>query len=213
MTINGASAILALTLSIALAAQPLAAETPIWRAGSDRPAPGETPPSPRVLAAVVRHLDPYDVEMLDRCVAEQSLRPHDYARFLRQVRIPAGAGIELYFVRPALDSDCLALYGAHLFRYFLVERRAKTGRWRIAFADGGDAFAVFARTHHGLNDIEPTGCDAGHCGSDRMIFDGVRYRSSQCHVTTWETGRQITRPMRCWSGSATSTRRRSSIQR
>jgi hypothetical protein len=140
-----------------------------------------------------------DVRMIGECLTEQGLAPRNYGTLLRAVRIRAGPGRRLWFVRPALTPWCHALYGAHLFRYFLVEERLGRAprRYRVVFRGIGDFFAVYPRLSHGLNDIEPTGCVAFECRTSRMAYDGAGYRPIRCTRTTWPNGREVTRPRRC----------------
>jgi hypothetical protein len=177
-----------------------AAKTPLFRTGSEHAAPGEVRAAQPLLRFVLGALESDDVRMLDECIVEQGLTPRDYGTLLRAVSIRAGPGRRLWFVRPALTPWCRALYGAHLFRYFLVEERLGSlpRRYRLVFRGVGDFFAVYPRLSHGLNDIEPTGCAAFECRTSRMAFDGAVYRPTRCTRTTWRrNGEEVTRPIRC----------------
>lgn len=187
---------------MAVVAPAHAAEKPIFRASTETPTPGARLPSPPLAQAVVAAMDKDDVALLDDCLTENGLKRGQYASLLRAVRIQNQAGRTLWFVRPALEPFCMALYGAHAFRYFLFEELSGPSKpkYRIVFRNGGDAFAVYPRVNHGLNDIEPTGCIATGCRSARLSFDGNQYRPVQCSVTTWDgNGREIRRTRRCES--------------
>ncbi|NEX95208.1 hypothetical protein, partial [Caulobacter sp. 17J65-9] len=169
------------------------AETPLFSTGTETETPGEARPSKALVRTVIRRLDASDVEMLDECVAFHGLKAGDYAALLSAVRVKPAPGRELWFVRPALAPRCDALYGAHLFRYFLVERRAG-GAMRVVFENGGDGFAVYPTVSHGLNDIETTGCTVGDCWIVRHAYDGKAYRPARCmHEIVGER----TEPMNC----------------
>ena len=185
-----------------------AAEKPILQASTELLTPGAVRPSPSLTQGALRALDKDDIKLLDGCLADGKLRRGDPASLLRAVRIHNRAGRTLWFVRPALEPYCSALYGAHLFRYFLIEELngPPKPKYRIRFQNAGDAFAVYPRTSHGLNDIEPAGCIASGCRSARLSFDGHQYRPVRCKVTTWgKKGREITRRRQCESDEGSDT--------
>lgn len=179
-----------------------ASDKPLLKTGTEISAPGEVLPSPELVRVVLGTINNDDVERLDACLSEQGLKRSDYASLLRAVRIDAGANVSLWFVRPALKPYCLALYGAHLFRYFWIEEQPSGSQrsYRLLFHNGGDFFAVYRRQSHGLNDIEATGCTASECRSTRMAFDGREYQPIRCSWMTWdEQHREITHLRRCGS--------------
>lgn len=191
-------------LLLALVVQPgLAADEPVLLVGTEASADGEVRPSQELVSVVLRAIDRRDIELLDECLSEQGLRQADYASLLRAVRIDAGGGRNLWFVRPALRPYCFALYGAHAFHYFLIEERpsGSSERYRLLFQNRGDFFAVYRQQSHGLNDIEATGCIVSECRSARMSFDGRQYRPVQCTCTTWDSASPegVTRQRQCGS--------------
>lgn len=183
----------------ALMAQPVFADdNPLFKAG-EGPTPGEIRPSAALVRVVLGAIDKDDIEQLDGCLAEHEFKRADYASLLLAVKIDAGAGRTLWFVRPAHEPFCLALYGAHSFRYFWIEERPSGARprFRIRFHSGGDYFAVYPQQSHGLNDIEETNCIATACISERMSFDGQKYQTVRCTRTTYEDGRKVKEEERC----------------
>lgn len=192
-----------LTILLSAGSPAAAAERPLFTAYSEhpeRPRQRQVRPAPALVRLVLRAVDSNDVRLLDTCIAEQRLRPGDYGSLLRAVRIRAGPDRLLWFVRPVLRPPyCPALYGAHLFRYFLFEERTAGARprYRLVFQNGGDYFAVYRRLHRGLNDIEATSCTVGDCWTVRMAYDGMRYRPSRCSHTAVNRGQEVTRPRRC----------------
>ncbi|HEV2818716.1 MAG TPA: hypothetical protein VGW40_16020 [Allosphingosinicella sp.] len=186
---------------LAVGCSAAAAERPLFRAGSEQAVPGEMRPALPLIRFVLNALDREDARTLAECIAENGLGAGDYGALLRAVRIGAGPGRRLWFVRPSHGPLwCHALYGAHLFRYFLVEERLgrTSRRYRLVFRNGGDFFAVYPRLHHGLNDIETTGCNAFKCWIVRLAYDGRRYRPIRCSRTDWRRdGTTVTRPIRC----------------
>src|SRR5262249_7687459 len=174
---------------------------PLFKATTETPAPGEIRPSKALVRVVLGAVDKRDVELLDECLAEKGLKPGDYASLLRAIKVPAGAGHNLWFGRPALQPFCPALSGAHAFQYFWIEeqRSGAQPQYRIRFQNGGDAFAVYPQRSHGLNDIEATGCIASGCRIARLSFDGREYRTVRCSRSTWEDDREVIKPRRCGS--------------
>jgi len=161
---------------------------------------GEVRPSKELVRALLGVIDKDDVEELHDCLSQQGLKRAGYAALLRAVRIDAGGGRNLWFVRPALEPYCQALYGAHLFRYFWIEEKppGSPKRYRLLFQNGGDGFAVYAKQSHGLNDIEATGCIVDECRSARMSFDGRGYRPVRCTCTLLGPP-EVTKVRRCGS--------------
>ena len=172
------------TLLWTAALQPgLAAEKPVLDAGTEEPLKHAVRPSRELTHFVIGVIDKVYVEELDDCLSQDKLKRRDYAALLRAVRIGAGGGRALWFVRAAQGRYyCQALYGAHLFQYFLIEEQPPGAKahYRLLFENGGDAFAIYAKKSHGLNDIEATGCIVDECRSARMSFDGSRYRTVKC---------------------------------
>ena len=201
------SANLRLTVFVALCcatmAQPaLAKDRPLLEAGTERPSPGETRPSNDLVRVVLDAIDKNDVEQMNDCLADKGLKRVDYASLLRAVKIAAGAGRNLWFVRPSLNPYCNTLYGAHSFRYFLIEDQQTRSqhRYRLVFQNNGDFFSIYRRQSHGLNDIEAAGCIVDECRSARMSFDGEQYRPVRCSRLTWDDRREEVRePRRCGS--------------
>jgi len=184
----------------AMAQAAFAEDKPLLTAGTEVSSPGEVRPSNELVRVVLGAIDKDDVQQLDECLSDEGLKPRDYAALLRAVEIPAGAGRSLWFVRPSLKPYCFALYGAHLFRYFLIEDQQSGAqpRYRLLYQNGGDFFAIYRQQSHGLNDIEATGCIVSECRSARMSFDGSRYQTVRCARTTWDNQRrEVTEPRRC----------------
>ena len=190
--------ILAVVLCTLVAQPVLAGEKTLLSAGTETPTYGEARPSRDLVRVVLTAVQKDEVKALDDCLAEQGFRRGDYASLLSAVRIDAAGGRKLWFVRPALKPYCFALYGAHLFRYFWLEEHqaANRPRYRLLFQNGGDVFAVYRQQHHGLNDIEATGCIVNRCRSARMSFDGRAYRSVLCADTTFGVGGRTVRTKR-----------------
>ena len=192
-----------LALTCLLTAGPvLAADKPLLEAGSETPPDArEVRPPKGLLRFVLGTLDKSEFEQMDECLAQNDFRRGDYGVLLRAIKVSAGTGRSLWFVRGAREPFCFAFYGAHAFRYFWVEERLSGSRSRYAlrYQNSGDGFSVYRRHSHGLNDIELQGCIAGGCRTARMAFDGRKYRPVRCSVTIFTGKGEVTRPRRCRS--------------
>lgn len=177
-----------------------AGEASLLSASTETASPGEVRPPAPVVRRVLAAIDKADVEQMDDCLAEAGGTAGDYSALLRAVAVPAGKGRRLWFVRPALTPYCHALYGAHLFRYFLVEEARSSGKPHLTlrFQDGGDAFTIYRTRHNGLNDIEAVGCIATECRALRLSFDGRAYRPAGCaRLTHDDRGQEVREPRAC----------------
>lgn len=190
-----ALALAAVANTFATAAQPKA----IFETGTESSTKGLTLPPAEIVNAVVRSMDEEDVRELDQCVADQQLKPRAYQNLLRSAVFRPSPDHVLYFVRGS-NAYCSGLYGAHNFQYFLVDESSNSGRTtvRIVFENRGDFFSIYPEIAHGLNDIEAAGCIVSECSSARMSFDGRKYRSVGCSVTTFDaSGHEVKKPRRC----------------
>jgi hypothetical protein len=115
-------------------------------------------PSPQLVRIVLNTIDKGDIASLDACITDQELKRADYASLLRAIRVGVGPNHNLWFMRPALEPYCQALYGAHLFRYFLIDKQISAAglRYRLVFQGGGDFFSILPQQSRGYNDIEAT---------------------------------------------------------
>lgn len=189
-------AVLAAALMSLVFVQNAGAEAePVLKAATELVTPCEQRPSEAVLAPVLRKIaeddrsrpgrhEVVDDDMyrLRECIRDLKLRRGDYASLFRMVRVRSTDVTTLYFVRPALKPYCDVLYGAHLFRYFLVADLPQDGRdrYRLVFANGGDFFSVEPHVSHDLNDIMTGGCDAANCWVAHWTFNGASYVSKRC---------------------------------
>lgn len=166
-----------------------AEDKPLVNDTSERSSPAGVRPSRGLTSFVIKTMAPDWRERVDECLTAKG----DYASVLRAVQVKAGTGHSLWLVRPTINPFCMALYGAHLFNYFLVEQYAVASKvqYRLVFQNGGDGFAIYRHQSHGLNDIEATGCIATACRSARMSFDGQEYRPVLCTLTQFKDQKEI----------------------
>lgn len=157
---------------------------PILKMGTESSTKGLGLPPQPVVDTIIRSLNKDDINELDECIEDQKLKQHAYRDLLRSAMFRPSPGHKLYFVR-ASDTYCGGLYGAHNFRYFLVEQSNDGGRlkYKIVFENRGDLLGIYPDVSHGLNDIEPSGCIVSECRSARLSFDGRAYRPVRCTRT------------------------------
>ena len=191
---------LAVCLTLVAVGAALAAEKPLVSSGTEVSTPGGRRPPPAVTAFVLKQLSADDRSDLKDCLAEKRLGRSDYAALLTAIPVKAGGDRTLWFVRPALEPYCHSLYGAHIYRYFLVEQKIGVSRLRLLYADGGDEFSIYRRQSHGLNDIEASGCIVDGCRTARMAWNGRRYRPTLCTRNFFTgDGKEIVKRRRCGS--------------
>ena len=176
-----------------------AEDKPIVNATTERSSPVGVRPSPGLTSFVIKTLGNDSRQEIDECLSDNELPKGDYGSVLRAVQVKSQTGPSLWFVRPTIHPFCMALYGAHLFDYFLVEQHivGSKARYRLVFQNGGDGFAIYRHLSHGLNDIEATGCIAIGCRTARMEFDGKEYRPVLCTLTHFDENQReikVTRP-------------------
>ncbi|MCW7541017.1 YdcF family protein [Aquabacterium sp. A7-Y] len=158
----------------------------ILSASTEVPTAGEETAPPALVDTVLEASDPADRDGIQECLSEFGIAKRHVNRLFRSVRLPSTEPNQtLYFVRPALKPYCMTFYGAHLFRYWLVEERRGPHRIRrtVRYFGAGDAFAVLPTQHAKMYDIEDTGCTASTCDVIRSEFDGSRYVATRC--TQW----------------------------
>ena len=194
--------LLVLAVLLWAAAMPVRADDkPLVSATTEQSSPVGVRPSPGLASFVIGTMGNEWREKVDGCLADKELRlrKSDYAAVLRAVQVRNSPGHSLWFVRPAIEPHCMALYGAHLFDYFLIEQYSVSSKvqYRVVFQSGGDGFAIHRHLSHGLNDIEATGCIATGCRAARMKYDGQSYVPVRCTLTHLDKDQKeikITRP-------------------
>ena len=191
-----------LAILLSATASIAAAERPLFTASTEfpeRPRQREVKPNAELVRLMLIARGREDIPLFDECLAREHLPPRDYGSLMYAIPIRSGSGRTLWFVRGSLDRWCIGLYGAHAFSYFLIDERAgRQPRYRLVLDGGGDHFAIYPTRHHGLNDIEMTGCRAFDCDSSRMVFNGRRYRAIRCTSTSWDDHhREIRRRWDC----------------
>ena len=184
-----------------VAAMPVRAEDePLVSATTEHFSPVGVPPSPGLTSFIIKGMGHNWQEKVDECLADKELhlRKGDYASVLRAIQVKSSPRHSLWFLRPTTKPYCMALYGAHLFNYFLVEQDGGPPkmRYRLIFQNGGDGFAIYGHVSHGLNDIAATGCIMTGCRTERMEFDGQKYVPVLCTQTHFDKDGKETKTVR-----------------
>jgi len=163
---------------------------PVLSASTEVPTKGESLASPSVVKVILAVEDKESVLLLDECVQELGLKENEYHKLFRSVKVRIWQdGKELFFVRPAIEPYCMAFYGAHLFRYWLVTVQIEAGKQktRVLYAGGGDTFDILPVETLGYNDIVATGCTARGCSTAEVKFDGSKYVAFKCIMKTFSS--------------------------
>lgn len=163
---------------------------PLLSVETQKAMPGEQEPPPALAKAVVGMLDEDDVVSLKQCMKENGVPPSAFERVFRVIALPRVSTPQpLNFVRPALEPFCAALYGGHLFRYWLVAQVSDTPKYALRHAGGGDTVEVLSSGTNGSFDLAETNCTASSCLTRILKFDGHGYRPFQCQRQVYRNGK------------------------
>ncbi len=190
-------AALCLLAATAMAA-PAAPRPPVLQAATETGTPGEVEPPAAAVDAMLKAADPADVALLRQCLRESGIPAQRRASLFLWTPLPATSSHEqVYFMRPAREPYCVAFYGAHVFRFWLMVERSGQP-YQVRHAGAGDAFEAQANLSHGRHDIAETNCTASGCATRWYRFNGVRYHAYRCTQTS-DDGRngEKTRDYRC----------------
>ena len=119
-----------------------------------------------------------EADLFRECLRENGLSRNEAERLFSVAAVPLESPKEsLYFVRPTLEPYCMAFYGAHTFRYWLVVSHISNNRTkhRIIYEGNSDSIAILSSSSKGYPDIE--------VGTSRVVefvtslwkYNGKRY--------------------------------------
>ena len=157
-------------------------------------------PIPPVANIVVGTLDKSNAALLDSCVREQHLQPHNYRALLLSWNNPSSPGHRLYVVRGS-EKLCGAFYGVKDFKYYLIDEQLgrPSSTFKLLLQGHGERLAVLPAVTNGFNEIEATGCNDGGCRIARMAFDRRQYRPVQCEESQVRGKSEVRRSRVCGS--------------
>ncbi len=133
---------------------------------------------------------PDDSQILKKCITENNQKTDSFSKYF----IVSKANLtknpnETYFVRPALEPYCMALYGAHLFRYWFVKVDTTHSdlTFTLVLQGGGDGIAVLADETNGYKDISSVSHTAIELYTRIYQFNGTQYESVSCTLENLST--------------------------
>ena len=139
--------------------------------------------SERLAHALIAAGDATDRELVDDAIRDDEL-PHNDAQFFRAKAIRVAlAGPPMRFVRPPDQPYHQVFYGAHIFRFWLVDAHD-----RVVFASAADGFAVLKASHGGMHDLRVSQCHGGYCYDATFEFTHGKYADAGCTTTLIDGG-------------------------
>ncbi len=137
----------------------------------------------RLAHALIASGDPTDRQLVDEAIHDDDLA-HDDAQFFRAKPIRVAlTGTPMRFVRPPDKPYHQVFYGAHIFRFWLVDARD-----HIVFASGADGFAVLKSSHGGMRDLRVSQCHGGYCYDTTLMFVHGQYVDAGCTTSAIDGG-------------------------
>ncbi|MBB5019068.1 hypothetical protein HNQ59_002366 [Chitinivorax tropicus] len=164
------------------------------------PTAGNQRPTPAMMRAIMKSTDDTDQEGVAACLGELSLPQSALPRLFLSTPLPTiQAGERKYFVRPALAPYCQTFYGAHLFRFWLINAQTIKGKtqYQVLFSGIGDVFEVLSSTHHQQYDLIQTNCTASSCIKEKLQFNGQQYQAVECRFEGWKEGKEQNKLIPC----------------
>ncbi len=163
-------------------------QTPLFATSTEESLPSASPPSVELLAALLASVDETDRSILADCLTTDNKPASADVQYFETIMLPQlRADERVHFVRPALTPRCLAFYGAHLFRYWLiVEKTGPNGPvYSVRYAGSADNAAILPSVSHKAHDIKETNCTAVDCFTAHLRFDGKRYTPFRCSTVSF----------------------------
>ncbi len=144
---------------------------------------GWQPITEKLAAALVARGDPTDRAELDDTIHSEHL-PRNLRQFFVARPVPlSDGGLRTLFVRPPTEPYYQPFYGAHTFRFWVVDARG-----RILLAAQADRFAVLGSVHEGMHDVLVSQCRGGFCYDTTAAFHDGAYRDGACVTRTIDGG-------------------------
>ena len=137
----------------------------------------------RLAHALIASGDATDRQLVDDTIRDDELTHNDAQFFRAKAMRVALNGPPTRFVRPPDKPYHQVFYGAHIFRFWLVDAHD-----RIVFASGADGFAVLKSSHDGMHDLRVSQCHGGYCHDTRFEFAHGKYAGASCTTTVIDGG-------------------------
>lgn len=119
-----------------------------------------------------------EADLFRECLRENGLSISEAEKLFSVAAVPLQNQREsLYFVRPRLEPYCMAFYGAHTFRYWLVSSHLvnNKNKYRIIYEGNSDSIAILSSSSKGYPDIEVGASRVVEFVTSLWKYDGKRY--------------------------------------
>jgi hypothetical protein len=117
--------------------------------------------------------------LLTDTIAQEGLSKN-YHQFFRSKKIRLSPSEPLaYFIRPAKEPYYPVFYGAHTFRFWVVNVKGK-----VLLSGSADSVSFLNSIHDGMRDIMLTQCRSGTCYDTPEVYGSGEYRSGSTSVRT-----------------------------
>ena len=108
----------------------------------------------------------------------------NYRQFFRARKIDlATTGRAAVFVRPASEPYYMPFYGAHIFRFWVVDAAG-----HVLLSSAADEVALLDSVHGGMRDLRVSQCRGGVCYDTTELFEHGQYRNGSCATRSIVTG-------------------------
>ena len=127
--------------------------------------------------------DKLERDMVQEAIKEEGLA-RNYRQFFRARKIAlATSGRAAVFVRPASEPYYMPFYGAHIFRFWVVDAAG-----HVLLSSAADEVALLDAVHGGMRDLRVSQCRGGACYDTTEIFEHGQYRNGRCATRSIVTG-------------------------
>jgi hypothetical protein len=118
-----------------------------------------------------------DRVLVTDAIADEGLSKN-YRQFFRSKRIRLSPSEPpAYFIRPAKEPYYPVFYGAHTFRFWVVNVKGK-----VLLSGSADSVSVLNSIHDGMRDIMFTQCRSGTCYDTAEVYVNGEYQSGSISV-------------------------------
>jgi hypothetical protein len=120
-----------------------------------------------------------DRVLLTDAIAQEGLSKN-YHQFFRSKKISLSPSEPpAYFIRPAQEPYYPVFYGAHTFRFWVVNVKGK-----VLLSGSADSVSFLNSVHDGMRDIMLTQCRSGTCYDTLEVYGRGEYQSGSISVRT-----------------------------
>lgn len=161
--------------------------TPVFESTTEKLGAGMVVPPQAMLDAIWPGFSPEELAMVDECRTDQALPASRAPEYFRMASLPPDG--RLVFVRGALEPYCNALYGAHVFTFWLLQRTdAEPPRYRLLLSASADDAALLPSARADGLDLLLTHCTGYGCDRALSEWTGEGWRRTRCFAQLVDDG-------------------------